>query len=64
MWSSGKKNAFDVGGPSSIDFIYFWEAAKLRWAGAGRAAPPFGVAMSWKRWVRAAHGRERAAKTH
>jgi hypothetical protein len=23
MWSSGKKNAFDVGGPSSIDFIYF-----------------------------------------
>jgi hypothetical protein len=23
MWSSGKKKAFDVGGPSSIDFIYF-----------------------------------------
>jgi hypothetical protein len=25
-------------GQSSIDFIYFWGAAKLRWAG-GRAAP-------------------------
>ncbi len=24
MWSSGKKKAFDVGSPSSIDFIYFW----------------------------------------
>ncbi len=23
MWSSGKKNAFDVAGPSSIDIIYF-----------------------------------------
>ena len=40
MWSSGKKNAFDVGGPSSIDFIYFWEAAKLRCAGL--AAPCLG----------------------
>jgi hypothetical protein len=30
----------------------------------GRAASPFGVLMSPKRRVRAAHGRARAAKTH
>jgi hypothetical protein len=24
LWSNGKKKALDVGGPSSIDFIYFW----------------------------------------
>ncbi len=23
VWSSGKKKAFDMGGPSLIDFIYF-----------------------------------------
>ena len=47
-------------------------SAKLRWAmreaggplwGGARSAP-FGVAMSPKRRVRAAHGRARAAKTH
>ncbi len=42
MWSSGKKNAFDVGGPSSIDFIYFWVSNEKQrscdgWGGAGRA---------------------------
>ncbi len=24
LWSRGKKKALDVGGPSSIDFVYFW----------------------------------------
>jgi hypothetical protein len=60
MWSSGVKKAFDVGGPSWIDFIYFWGRMRR----GGRAAPYFGVAMSSKRRVRAAHGRARAAKTH
>ncbi len=42
----------------------FWGggAAKLRWGGARSA--PFGVLMSPKRRMRAAHGRARAAKTH
>ncbi len=41
----------------------FWGggAAKLRW---GARSAPFGVAMSPRRRVRAAHGRARAAKTH
>ncbi len=32
--------------------------------GRGGRSAPFGVAMSLKRRVRAAHGRARAAKTH
>jgi hypothetical protein len=63
----GKKKALDVGGPSSIDFIYFWGSNKKSNAmgeGVGRAAPPFGVTISSKRRVRAAHGRACAAKTH
>jgi hypothetical protein len=87
LWSSGKKKAHDMGGPSSslkesiyflesssrgrpssIDFIYFLviekEAAKLPWAGVGARSATFGVLMSLKRRVRAAHGRARVAKTH
>ncbi len=45
MWSSGKKKAFDVGGPSSIDFIYFWGSNEKQQncdgRGGGRAAPCF-----------------------
>ncbi len=41
---------------------YEEKAAKLRWVGARSAL--FGVAMSPKWQVRAAHGRARAAKTH
>jgi hypothetical protein len=32
--------------------------------GGGARSALFGVAMSWKRRVRVAHGRARAAKTH
>jgi hypothetical protein len=45
-------------GQSSIDFIYFWGAAKLRWAGGG-AQRPVGRGNEPKRRVRAAHGRAR-----
>jgi hypothetical protein len=69
MWSSGKKSAFDVGGPSSIDFIYFWVSNEKQrscdgWGGGWARSALFFVAMSSKRRVRAAHGRARAAKTH
>jgi hypothetical protein len=32
--------------------------------GGGARSAPFGMAVSWKRQVRAAHGRACAAKTH
>jgi len=32
--------------------------------GGGARSAPFGMAVSWKRRVRAAHGRARAAKTY
>ncbi len=44
-------------------FSILGDAAKLRWKWAGARSAPFGVAMSSKRRVRAAHGRARAAKT-
>jgi hypothetical protein len=47
-------------------FSFIWgDAAKLRWAGGGGARSAlFGVRMSPKKRVRAAHGRAREAKTH
>jgi hypothetical protein len=36
MSSIGKKKAFDVGGPSSIDFIYFWGSNEKRRSCDGR----------------------------
>jgi hypothetical protein len=62
----GKKKALDVGGPSSIDFIYFWGSNKKQRScdGGGACSAPIGVAMSSKRRVRAAYGRARAAKTN
>ncbi len=45
-------------------FFYFWENSEASMGGGGRAAPQFGVEMSPKRRVRAAHGRAREAKTH
>jgi hypothetical protein len=71
QWSSGK--IYVPGGPStgqkgSILFLDYFsilgDAAKLRWKGGGGRSALFGVAMSSKRRVRAAHGRARAAKTH
>jgi hypothetical protein len=63
-----KEKALDMGGPSMIDFIYFWGSNKKQrscdgWWGGARSAP-FGMVMCSKRRVRAAHGRARAAKTH
>ena len=63
----GKKKALDVGGPSSIDFIYFWGSNKKQRSCDGQVgarSAPMGMAMSPKRRVRAEHGRARAAKTH
>jgi hypothetical protein len=71
QWSSGK--IYAPGGPStgqkgSILFLDYFsilgDAAKLRWTGGGARSAPFGVPMSSKKRVRAAHGRARAAKTH
>jgi hypothetical protein len=45
-------------------FHILGDAAKLRWTGGAARSAPFGVAMSSKRRVRAAHRRARAAKTH
>jgi hypothetical protein len=50
-----------------VDFIYFWRSNKKQRSCDGRGgarSAPFGVAMSSKRRVRAAHGRARVAKTH
>ncbi len=55
MWSNGKKRAFDVGGPSSIDFIYFWGSNEKQRSCVGRgggAQRPVCVAMSSKRRAR------------
>ncbi len=66
MWSIGVKKAFDVGGPSWIDFIYFWgrmkssEAASLRWAGGGGAQRPvWGGSELKKTGARSARARTR-----
>jgi hypothetical protein len=62
-----KEKSFNVGGPSSIDFIYFWGSNKKQQCdgrGGGARSAPFGVALISKRRVREAHGRARAAKTH
>jgi hypothetical protein len=45
-----------------IVYLYFWWSSEAA-MGVG-AQRPFGVFMSLKRRVRAAHGRARAAKTH
>jgi hypothetical protein len=45
-------------------YFLFLGAAKLRLAGGGARSAPIGAAMCFKRRVRAAHGRARAAKTH
>jgi len=46
-----------------LEYFYFWGNSKAAMGGGARSAP-LGVAMRPKRWVRAAHGRARAAKTH
>jgi hypothetical protein len=50
-----------------IGYFYFWGMNKKQRSCDGRGgarSAPFGVVMSQKRRVRAAHGRARAAKTH
>jgi hypothetical protein len=58
----GPEGKHFVSGNTVVFIFIFGGAAKLRWAGG--AQRPFGVFMSPKRRVRAAHGRARAAKTH
>jgi hypothetical protein len=65
LWTRGivERNA---GGPSSVNYFYFWSMNKKQQSCDGRGARsvPFCVSMSPKRLGRAAHGRARAAKTH
>ena len=44
--------------------FYFGGCSEAAMGGGGARSAPFGVAMSSKRRLRAAHGRARAAKTH
>jgi hypothetical protein len=61
----GKKKALDVGGPSSIVNIFGSRIRSSETAmGGGVRSAPFGVLMSPKRRVRAAHRRAPTAKTH
>jgi hypothetical protein len=49
LCSCGKKKAFDVGGPSSIDFVYFWGSNNKQRSCDGRGGARsalLGVAMS------------------
>ncbi len=50
------------------EILYIFEdrikSSEAVMGGGGARIAPFGVAMSSKRRVRAAHGRARAAKTH
>jgi hypothetical protein len=68
-WSSGK---IAPGGPSLglkedilfLEIVFYFGGSSEAAMGGGARSAPLGVAMSPKRWVRAAHGRARAAKTH
>jgi len=70
-WSNG--TVYAHGGPCSglkdsilfLEKVYFFIFGGQRsYDGRGARSAPFGVAMSLKRRVRAAHGRAREAKTH
>ena len=45
-------------------FFYFGGCSEAAMGGGGARSAPFGLLMSPKIWVRAAHGRARAVKTH
>jgi hypothetical protein len=45
-------------------YILFTGRSSEAAMGGGARSAPFGVAINPKRWVRAAHGRAREAKTH
>ena len=72
QWSSG--NIYAPGDQSLglnedilfLEKVYFFifGGSEAAMGGGGARSAPFGVAMSLKRQVRAAHGRARAAKTH
>jgi hypothetical protein len=57
------KNALDVGGPSSIDFIYFWGSDKqsntMGEGGVARSAPVWGNNKLKKTGARSARARTR-----
>jgi hypothetical protein len=65
---AGRISEAAMGGTGGRDFMYFLGSNKKQWScdgrGGGARSAPFGVAMSSKRRVRAAHGRARGAKTH
>ncbi len=48
MWSNGKKKAFDVGGPSSIDFIYFWGSNEKQRSCDGRGGGARSALFAWQ----------------
>jgi hypothetical protein len=58
--------ALHAGGPSSVDYFYFWgmNMKQRSCDGRGARSAPFGQAMSPKKRVRVAHGRAREAKIH
>ncbi len=58
----GKKKALDVGGPSSIDFIYFWGSNKKQRScdgGEGAQRPDWGGNELKKTGARSARARTR-----
>jgi hypothetical protein len=57
----GKKKALDVGGPSSIDFIYFWGSNKKQRScdGGGAQRPDWGGNELKKTGARSARARTR-----
>jgi hypothetical protein len=59
----GKKKALDVGGPSSIDFIYFWgsnmKSNAMGEGGGARSAPVWGNNTLKKTGARSARARTR-----
>jgi hypothetical protein len=62
MWSSGVKKAFDVGGPSWIDFIYLWgpnEKQRSCEGGGGAQRPVWGGNELKKTGARSARVRTR-----
>jgi len=63
MWSNGKKKAFDVGGPSSIDFIYIGGLnEKLRWVQGGAQRPVWRGNAPKETGARSARARTRGQK--
>jgi hypothetical protein len=48
MWSNVKKKAFDVGGPSSIDFIYFWGSNNKQRSCVGRGGARAASCFAWQ----------------